>query len=226
MILDNNNFWKFDSFTEGLKEFYTSKNFPLPGEAAQFKMAPISRLKKANYQEQIKKARKSAVFALFYRSGSNIDLLLIQRPSYEGVHSGQIGFPGGKKEVFDHSLLQTAYRETHEELGIHESQIELIGPLTDLYIPPSNFYVQPYLGFIKEKSISFLTNPYEVEELLHVPFKIFFKESTLDKRTFTRSDGQKAEYPCYNINDKIIWGATSMIISEIVSLTQTLHSEL
>ena len=110
----------------------------LPGEEAQLLMAPTFRGHTVSAEEAV----QAAVLALFYPSDNNTFLVFIKRNEYDGPHSAQISFPGGARETGDLSLKETAIRETREELGIH-GNIEVLGSLTSLHIPVSNFLVTP-----------------------------------------------------------------------------------
>src|SRR5690606_14641244 len=128
------------------------KNLPLPGEPSHHKMAPEARIQwMGNNPKAPLKARKAGVMAIFYPDAQGrTRFLLILRNVYEGVHSGQIGFPGGKWEEGDRGILDTALRETWEEVGIPKGDITVIRELSELYIPPSNFLVRPFLGLYPE----------------------------------------------------------------------------
>jgi len=142
------------NFDEFLIRISKGKNIPLPAQVSQFKMAPPFRLELLEKnKEAIKFAKKAGVLALFYPDiYQQTNLVLILRKSYEGVHSAQVGFPGGKLEPNDDSLEHAALRETFEEIGVPVDDIEVLSPLTEVYIPPSNFYVQPYLvEWVKDK---------------------------------------------------------------------------
>lgn len=139
------------------------------------------------------------------------------RPNYGGVHSGQISFPGGKQEDFDASVIDTALREANEELGILSENVEIIGTLTNLFIPPSNFIVTPVIG-VSNNMPSFYPDKKEVEEVIIINFLEFFCKSTLEKMDFVVSDNLTFSAPCYKIGKYKIWGATAMIISELVEL--------
>ena len=128
-------------FSEFEKRIVKVKKMDLPGEAIQFKMAPVERLKELKEQARLKQnARKAGVMALFYPSKANeTHLILILRKTYKGVHSAQVGFPGGKIEPEDDSLEEAALRETEEEVGVSRKVITVLKELTEIYIPPSNF---------------------------------------------------------------------------------------
>jgi 8-oxo-dGTP pyrophosphatase MutT (NUDIX family) len=189
---------------------------PLPGLDAQLRLAPITRL---NDLKEIKipgDARQSAVLALFYPQSRDIGLLLIKRAVDDTVHSGQISFPGGKKEETDADLRQTALRETFEEVGIAPEYISIIGTLSKMYIPPSNFEVQPFIGYMKNDP-QLITN-YEVESVIKVSLNDLTHPKAIQNKTIRSRNGQLYEVPCYFINDEIIWGATAMMLSELIAI--------
>ncbi len=186
---------------------------PLPGKEAQFLMAPAGR--QPVQPSEIKKynPRRSAVLIVLFPFESSIFTLLIQRPVYNGVHSGQVAFPGGKFEETDIDIQQTALRETYEEVGITDNTITIIGKLTDIYIPPSNFLVSPFIGFLG-KQPELVMNGYEVQKIITVDLFGLNNVAIMEK-TVTNSSGYKIKTPCYEIEGLIVWGATAMMISEL-----------
>ena len=134
------------------------KNMALPSYASQFKMSPPFRKEFIElYKEEMKSAKQAGVMALFYPDTNRLTkFVLILRKTYKGVHSAQIGFPGGRIEPDDNTLKHAAIRETYEEVGVPVKAIEVVKELTEVYIPPSNFYVRPYLGFLKDVSYTHL----------------------------------------------------------------------
>ena len=197
-----------------LKHIETVKNTKLPGIEAQFKLAPKLRL---NYNAKKIKANDpkiAAILALFYPNQNNeVTLLLTKRANYNGTHSGQISFPGGKVEQSDLNLKQTALRETFEEVGIIDEDIEVIREFTEVYIPPSNFLVTPFIGIIYNKPV-FKVNS-EVAKIIEVPFSKLIDETSIGSIKITNSYMKETSVPCFKIDDSIIWGATAMILSEI-----------
>ena len=202
---------KFELF---LKHIEAVKNIKLPGMEAQFKLAPKLRL---NYNAKKIKANDpkiAAVLALFYPNQNNeVTLLLTKRANYNGTHSGQISFPGGKVEQSDLNLKQTALRETFEEVGIIDEDIEVIREFTEVYIPPSNFLVTPFIGIIFNKPV-FKVNS-EVAKIIEVPFSKLIDETNIGSIKITNSYMKETSVPCFKIDNSIIWGATAMILSEI-----------
>lgn len=210
----------FDEFSLNVSKV---KNIQLPGQVSQLKMAPPFRkelLEKS--KEAINFAKKAGVLALFYPDRNyEASLVLILRKTYEGVHSGQVGFPGGKLEKHDTSLEMAALRETNEEIGVPINNIKVLTALTDLYIPPSNFYVQPYLG-ISSYNVSFYKDDLEVEEIIEVPIKHFFNDDLVISKKVSTSYNVEIEVPAFYLNEYIVWGATAMILSEIKDLLKQL----
>jgi len=159
----------------------------LPGEEAHTIMMPEERLeiiRKLNF-DQIK-PKIAGVMMLIYPKESITHLVLIVRNSYKGVHSSQIAFPGGKYEKEDANFMQTALRETFEEIGINQEKIEVLKPFTHLYIPPSNFMVYPFLGICRDE-IVFHPDPKEVADIIELPLTTFLSDSIVVNAKMTTS---------------------------------------
>lgn len=207
---------EFKKFLERISE---NKNISLPGEASQLKMSPPFRQKLLSEQkDKIKTARRAGVTALFYPNNKGeTTLVLILRKTYKGVHSAQISFPGGKFEKTDNTLDVTAIRETYEEVGVPKHQIEIIKPLTQVYIPPSNFYVQPFLA-ISQLTPKFIKQDDEVEQIVEVALTSVLNEDNVGLKSVMTSYNTDIEVPTITLNDHIVWGATAMMLSEIKDL--------
>lgn len=182
-------------------------------------MAPESRINQLKSLELASaNAKRAAVVALFYPDGlMQTNLLLILRHTYSGVHSNQVGLPGGKVEKTDIDLKYTALRETEEEVGVTPDRIDIIKPLTKLYIPPSNFEVQPYVGLSRQRE-RFVKQQSEVKELIEVPLKDFMDDKSLTKEVLQTSYARKMEVPAFKLRGYTVWGATAMMLSEIKDL--------
>ncbi|MAP55028.1 CoA pyrophosphatase [Altibacter sp.] len=206
-------------FQEFEKRIVKVTKMELPGESIQLKMAPIERLLELKaIARQQKEPRKAGVMALFYPSHAfETHLILILRKTYKGVHSAQVGFPGGKLESGDASLQHAALRETEEEVGIPANRIAVLKELTEIYIPPSNFFVQPYLGITAETPL-FVPQEDEVEALIEVPLGHFMDDSILVTKTLTTSYATDIEVPAFLLNGHVVWGATAMMLSEVREL--------
>ncbi|WP_443633620.1 CoA pyrophosphatase [Candidatus Marifrigoribacter sp. Uisw_064] len=195
----------------------------LPGEALHLKMAPIERLLELKkLAHKAKSAKKAGVMALFYPSNSGeTHLALILRKTYKGVHSAQIGFPGGKYETEDSSLLETALRETEEEVGVLRDSISVLKHLTEVYIPPSNYFVYPYLG-ISKSTPQFILQEEEVEALVEVPLAHFMDDTVKVTKTLTTSYATNIEVPAFLLNGHVVWGATAMMLNEVREMLKEL----
>ena len=183
---------------------------------AQLKLAPILRIQELeNINISSKNPNKAGVMAMFYPDDNDIThLVLILRKTYRGVHSNQVGFPGGRVEDIDKNLKHTALRETEEEIGIPASDIKVLKRLTRLYIPPSNFWVYPYVG-IMAKSPNFILQESEVEQVLEVSLKEFLDEDNLITQKLTTSYAEEIEVPAFFLSGHVVWGATAMMLSEL-----------
>jgi 8-oxo-dGTP pyrophosphatase MutT (NUDIX family) len=160
--------------------------------------------------------KPSAVLALIYPGQSNnAEMIFILRKTYNGHHSGQISFPGGKMEPEDNSLMHTALRETNEEIGIKINEIDVVKQLTPLYIPVSNYYVTPFLAMMKTVP-EFRIDPLEVESVFSIPLKDIINNPLIDyKKEYF---GKMYKLKAFQFEKLRIWGATAMILSEIVAL--------
>lgn len=186
---------------------------PLPGEGAHALMAPSVRFTE-NSSESRGHPRYSSVLVLIYPTHHNIVVPFIQRPNYQGAHGGQVSLPGGKCENDDGSFWETALRETREEFGIDTSQIEYLGALSQIYIHNSNYIVAPQVGFLPARP-AFNPNPFEVSEVFEVSVRDFFQPVKI-KRFERNVNGHQLEAPYFDVNGKQIWGATAMILSELI----------
>jgi 8-oxo-dGTP pyrophosphatase MutT (NUDIX family) len=202
-------------FEEFLK--YTPKilNVALPATHAHAKMAPSNRLELLkNIDFDKMNPRKAAVMMLFYPKQSQTHLALILRTSYNGVHSSQIAFPGGKAEDYDGDLSKTALRETHEEIGIHPNHIHVVRPFTQVYIPPSNFMVHPFLGY-STNELDFTLQEEEVAGLVELPMVDFLDDGIVTNKIMKTSYAGDFEVPGFRVQEHFVWGATAMILSEL-----------
>ncbi|MCE2612584.1 CoA pyrophosphatase [Flavobacteriaceae bacterium D16] len=206
-------------FEEFLQQVAKIKNLPLPGTAAHYKMAPEVRVRELEtYLKKSKNPKKAAVMALFYPDLDNLTrFLLILRKKYPGVHSGQVGFPGGREEPQDQTMLDTALRETEEEVGAEGAQIEVIRPVSQLFIPPSNFEVYPFMG-VYPKTPQFRKQTSEVEDLVEIPLTEFLDDQNIISTRMTTSYAKDIEVPAYSLGGHTVWGATAMMLSEIREL--------
>jgi len=190
-------------------------NTELPGWDAHQKMMNYERPRPENIREIDPDARQSAVLALLYPKNGEIYTVLMQRNVYEGTHSGQISFPGGKREKSDDSLWHTALREANEELAVRSNHVNMIGELTQVYIPPSRFLVSPFLGYSSTRP-DFIPDPTEVSEIIEVPLKQFLEPQRLrEKYHLIPAMDSRIKIKYFDIEERVVWGATAMVLSEI-----------
>jgi 8-oxo-dGTP pyrophosphatase MutT (NUDIX family) len=151
---------------------------------------------------------------LLYPKNKETHLVLIVRNAYDGVHSSQIAFPGGKYEKTDSGFEETALRETHEEIGVLPENINVIREFSPMFIPPSNFLVHPFLG-ISSQELSFYPDVREVASVIELPLSVFLDDEIIIEATLSTSYGANVLVPAFNIQNHIVWGATAMILSEL-----------
>lgn len=162
-----------------------------------------------------KNPKQAAVLSVFYPGlKDETKFVLILRKTYKGVHSNQVGFPGGRVEEDDIDLMHTALRETEEEVGIPRQEVQVIKELTKLYIPPSNFWVQPYLG-IMEKTPNLVPQEAEVEAILEIDVEEFLSDSCMIRQTLSTSYAKNVNVPAFLLGGHVVWGATAMMLSEM-----------
>lgn len=195
---------------------------PLPGTEAQLKMASSLRFDPETIEQLKPKARLGSVMVLLYPNEHSLCTVLTQRTSYKGVHSGQISFPGGKKDETDTDILQTALRETWEEIGLADYDIEIIGKLTELYIPASNFMVQPFVGYCEEAP-DFLANPREVEQILRVPIEVLLDDAYRKRKDIVIHPELTVNAPYFAVDHHVVWGATAMMLSELAEILRPVY---
>jgi len=189
-----------------------------PGLRAQLKMVPEPRPGQKVYSEVEATCLKAGVMLLLYRRRRSWHMVLIRRPSTVLYHKDQISFPGGQLEQGE-NFEQAALRETWEELGVHSDQIRIIGSLTPLYIPPSNFCIYPVVA-AAGGTLSFKPHPEEVAEIIEVPLGHFLDARSLRRETWTIG-GQPVDVPFYAFKGHKIWGATAMVLAEFLEIFES-----
>jgi 8-oxo-dGTP pyrophosphatase MutT (NUDIX family) len=165
-------------------------------------------------------AKESAVLILLYEKDAETYLVLTERTIYDGKHSGQISLPGGKKDFTDINIEHTALRETYEEIGIHSNTIVVLGELSHLYIPVSNFIVFPFVAKLIGVP-SFIKEEKEVNQILEVNLNELLNEKNVGEKEFYYKESDiRFNAPTYNVNGVVVWGATAMILSEFLEIVK------
>ena len=204
----------FEQFKEDLHQAFKQ---PLPGKPAHESLKPYLKISKILDAPQLFKPKIGAVMTLLYPVDNVPHILFIERPVYDGVHSGQIAFPGGKIEKTDPTYLDAALRETQEEVGIAREHITVMGPLTKVFVFASNFMVYPFVGILNEIPTVTLEQK-EVAAIMEVPLYKFFEPEIIKEKPIRSALGFTMLAPYYDLNGKVLWGATAMMVSELCAI--------
>ncbi|MBA2407969.1 MAG: CoA pyrophosphatase [Chitinophagales bacterium] len=205
----------FQAFIQKLDE---RLKLPLPGEEAQLRMAPDGRLTHKEYYSSISNPRQSAILICIYPREDIAHTVLIRRPDKQGIHSGQISFPGGSyDDETDRDLQSTALREAEEEIGIKKEDVKIIGKTTPLIIPVSGFHVQPFIGVLNRSPVLYL-NKNEVRSVIEMEFGLLFNPKIKQRDQFLTGTGLVLSAPYYEIAGHKVWGATAMMLSELEAI--------
>jgi len=189
----------------------------LPGESSHVDMIPY-RLPSSSFKIKHKNVKLSAVLCLLFEKNNNIHCILMERTKDGGKHSGQISFPGGKKEDSDSNFEYTALRETHEEIGIPPDSVEILGELTQVYIPVSNFLIQPFIGVIDSNFVLNIS-PSEVQSTFNFPITDLLNDNNKQFKTIKNHNGIALKnIPCFILSHKTVWGATALILNELKTI--------
>jgi 8-oxo-dGTP pyrophosphatase MutT (NUDIX family) len=210
------------SFEKYTKKLSLQLINPLPGENAQQLMASDIRMDELRFAPYSEQTRKSGVLILIYPHNGRIYSVLIQRTVDRSIHSGQISLPGGKYEDVDQNTINTALRETAEEIGIDSTNVHVMGELTKLFIPPSNYMVYPTIGFLWKRPI-FTPSKNEVRDIIEYPIDILQDKRIIKKQRFMAKIGLTFTAPYYDINGYVVWGATAMILSEFAAIVKDIE---
>ncbi len=184
----------------------------LPGKKAHIEVAPYRRVDFT--KKDIVNAKKSSVLILFYQNNNTIYVALIQRNIYDGKHSGQVAFPGGKYEETDRDIFYTALREANEEIGVTIEDVEVIGKLSDVFIPVSNFLVHPVVGFI-DYHPDFTIDRSEVEEMIEIKLTDLTATKKLLTNKIRLANNTVLDVPSFVFEGRVVWGATALMLNEL-----------
>jgi 8-oxo-dGTP pyrophosphatase MutT (NUDIX family) len=198
------------SFEQLLENIKIGLSQPLPEFSAHKKLSSIHRLQTSIIPND--KTRESAVLVLLYQEKNTIYFPLIQRAMYDGTHGGQMAFPGGKKEDTDENLIRTALRESQEEIGIKAIDVKIIGELSTIFIPPSNFWVKPILGYL-DYIPDFFPDSREVQKVVPIKLMDLLNDELLKEKEIS-INGKAINTPGFEFENNWVWGATALILSE------------
>jgi 8-oxo-dGTP pyrophosphatase MutT (NUDIX family) len=202
---------------EYIFEIQHKLNKTLPGNAAHRKMAPLSR-KQVHYdipEDHV----KAAVLVLLFPKDQEWHISFIKRAGNKkhDKHSGQISFPGGRFEPDDKDLRNCALRETEEEIGVLSKDITLLGALSKIYVPVSNFLVHPYVGYINYQP-NFIKQESEVEDVLTFPIDYLYNPKIRKTKNLEIRGYEFKDVPYFDLDKQVLWGATAMMLSEFLEL--------
>jgi 8-oxo-dGTP pyrophosphatase MutT (NUDIX family) len=213
------------SFIQNIKKQLSA---PLPGKSAQIKMmrTDLNQTLKDQYFDPLKEAKKACVMLLLYPVDDHWCTAVMQRPESPYAHSRQISLPGGRLEDTDQSLEAGAKRETLEEFGIPPKDIQTLGRLSNLYIPVSNFLVHPFVGYLKKKP-NFIPDPKEVEAIIEIQISDLMNPASRKVKNIRTNKGMILEdIPYFDLSDKVVWGATAMILNEFIEVLEAIPNRV
>ncbi len=198
------------------KRLFKIREKTLPVEGLGESMMPWYRKMTMPSEARVAAAKKAAVLIHVFAGEQDLEVLYMRRPVYEGTHGGQVSFPGGKVELHDQSMLDTALREAEEEVGLQAQHLEVVRPLSPLYIPPSDFMVHPFVSFGKERP-ELVIDPTEVAHTFSIPLEALCSKDLIGETSVDTKMG-KMQVPAYHFGGEVIWGATAMMTAEFIAL--------
>jgi 8-oxo-dGTP pyrophosphatase MutT (NUDIX family) len=188
----------------------------LPGTEVQWELSSSIRRLRGIMGTPGDNTIAAGVLILLYPKNNRISTVFIQRPDYEGVHGGQISFPGGKQEISDRDLIMTALRESSEEIGIYTEEVNIISSLTPLFIPVSNTLVTPVVGWM-EKPPDFRLQEEEVLFVIEADLSTLLEPGIIKtKPQIIR--GEMFDIRYFSFEGHTIWGATAMLLHELLEI--------
>lgn len=209
------------SFASLMKRLEERLGHPLPGPEAQLQMAPMHSRASERINVSGRDCREAGVLALLHPMDDVPHVVLTVRRAHLKHHPGQVSFPGGQREG-DEPLLQTALREAQEEVDVSPNEVTVLGQLTPLYIPPSGFCVYPFVGFTERVTLT--PQDREVERIVHVPFPQLLDPARVrEEEWMVRGDRLLVRY--FDAEGLRIWGATAMMLSELVAIVKSIDAD-
>lgn len=205
------------NFNVFLNKLRIALSEPLPGVIAQTRLAPPHRPVELINTLSDDQVTDSAVLILLWQHGDQIFTVFILRSVYEGFHSNQIAFPGGKYEKSDKDFATTALREAQEEVGIDPETITILGQLTPLFISPSRFMVYPVVGYTRTEP-AFILDPFEVKAIIPCSLFDFLNPDHFIIQNIEVRGDIITDIPCFKTGEHLIWGATAMIFNELLEI--------
>ena len=198
----------------------TRLTLPLPGSLAhnQMRAEPVGAIK-PNFDHTLP-PRPGSVMILLYGEDNDVWFPLTKRPDYLGTHGGQISLPGGKAELGETSI-ETALRETEEEIGVKSDTIEVLGVLSDFFVIPSNFIVTPVIGLLKTPPL-FTPDPKEVVRVLQCSVNELVDANSIRTKEILAAKFFPMRAPHFEIEQEVVWGATAMILNEFRTILKEL----
>ncbi|MEQ8907482.1 CoA pyrophosphatase [Ekhidna sp.] len=204
----------FDELTGFLEK---RVQMPMPGDVAHQKMKPKMANGAPLKLKHSTPPRRGGVLILLYEDQGKVRFPLIQRPSYDGIHSDQMALPGGRYEEEDLDQFHTALRESHEEIGVSKEKVEVIGSLSEFFVAASNYMVLPVIGKL-DHNPKFIPEPREVADIVTPLVSDLIDPSRLKEKEIVVRNGYKLQCPYFDLEDRTVWGATAMMLSELVEI--------
>lgn len=206
----------FDELTKFLEK---RLHMPLPGDAAHQRMMPKMSNGKSYRLKQASPPKKGGVLILLYENNGTICFPLIQRASYQGIHSGQMALPGGKYEPTDENQIKTALREAEEEIGVKREKVKVIGSLSEFFVAVSNYMVLPVIGVLDHKP-ELIPEAREVQDIITPSVSVLIDPNKLKEKEMKVRGEIPMNCPYFDLEGRTVWGATAMMLSELVVILQ------
>jgi 8-oxo-dGTP pyrophosphatase MutT (NUDIX family) len=207
-------------FYEFIDQLAKRLTLPLPGSLAHEPLRAVS-VKSAMLTFNHKLPPKpGSVIILLYHEEGEIKFPLTKRATYKGTHSGQISFPGGKAEAGE-TDIETALRECEEEIGIKQSEMKVIGKLSDFFVIPSNFIVTPVVAYVDSKPV-YKPDSIEVATIIEGSLSLLLDNLAVKEKEILVANEFKMQAPHFEIEGEIVWGATAMMLNEFRMLAKEL----